>query len=100
VNARDRWQWIDNAACKDKGTDEMFPHEGDAKGIEAARSLCRGCLVRATCLHTAFHDIDGPKPEGMWGGATYGDRDEVLKIVANRKRKSRPRKSRAKPPID
>jgi WhiB family redox-sensing transcriptional regulator len=86
VNARERWQWIDHAACKDLGTDKMFPHEGDKVGVEAARAVCAGCLVRNTCLHTVFHDIAGPKQDGVWGGATYEDRVEVIKIVSNRKR--------------
>jgi hypothetical protein len=68
------------------GTDEMFPHEGDVKGIEHARATCAGCPVRDTCLHTVFHEITGPKQTGVWGGSTYDDREQTLRAVANRKR--------------
>ncbi len=93
MSARDRWQWIDGAACTapDVDPDVFFPHEGDTepnrKAQERAKEICRGCVVRDTCLHTVFHDIAGPKQEGVWGGATYEDREDVRREVAKRKRR-------------
>jgi WhiB family transcriptional regulator, redox-sensing transcriptional regulator len=99
VNARDRWQWTDNASCRDEDPELFFPPEGDPvngkppgpdakKQQDKAREICAGCPVKSTCLHTAFHDISGPRVEGVWGGALGRERDTALKIVARRRQRA------------
>lgn len=91
--------WLDDAACRDVHPDVFFPQEGNtAQNLEAqqtARAVCASCPVRDMCLHTGFRapgtaleGAAGGKVEGVWGGATVGDRDTVRRELANRRRRA------------
>ncbi len=53
--------------------------------VELAKSLCRGCPVRAGCLAGA---IERQEPWGVWGGEVFVDGA----VVARKRGRGRPRK--------
>lgn len=61
----DREQFGDNAMHA------MFPTDGNADGIEYAKSICSGCSVRIECLEWAF---ENGEQSGVWGGLTTEER--------------------------
>lgn len=73
-------EWMHSAAC-DGTTDQMFPHDSDAVGIEIAKEVCGPCPVRSECLKSA---LDRSEPYGVWGGLTSDERQELKRRV-NRK---------------
>jgi WhiB family redox-sensing transcriptional regulator len=68
--------WTGKAACKvecDAGRADprwWFPDQGESNGprAEAARVICRSCVVRAECMAWAVKHFES----GIWGGV--GDR--------------------------
>jgi hypothetical protein len=67
--------WARDAACKDVAEEEIdrlfFPERGH--GANAARKLCRTCLVREECLQYALGNGDA-SAAGVWGGTTPKER--------------------------
>lgn len=53
--------------------------------LEAAKSLCAGCPVRARCLRSA---LDRAEPWGVWGGEIF---DGGI-VIARKRPRGRPRK--------
>lgn len=56
--------------------------------VELAKSLCRQCSLRPTCLTTA---IQRREPWGVWGGEVFDDGI----VVARKRGRGRPPKSGA-----
>ena len=55
--------------------DLFFPvSEEDTDRIEAAKTICSHCPVRAACLQFALRQGED---EGIWGGLTAAERREV-----------------------
>ena len=67
-------EWRQLAACK--GEPEIF-FSDDERSLARARSLCRGCEVRADCLEAAL--AAGPNLYGLWGGLTQAERRQVVR---------------------
>lgn len=66
---------------------DLFFAEAPAD-VEAAKALCAGCPMRASCLAGA---LDRREPWGVWGGELFVDG-----LVVPRKRpRGRPRKEAA-----
>jgi WhiB family redox-sensing transcriptional regulator len=65
-----RPNWQADALCRE------YPQLGwfstTAKGLQAAKAVCAGCLVRAECLSYALAD---PSLTGTWGGLTAQERN-------------------------
>lgn len=76
-------EWTKNSACATFPIPNMFPAEGDHKGIAAAKSVCGGCPVRAQCLATA---LDDGEPHGVWGGLSAEERVAVRRNNSRRAR--------------
>lgn len=74
------YQWTQQARCSKTSASVMFPHDGDAAGIEYAKSLCAECPVRAQCLADA---LEHGEQWGIWGGLTTNERKKL-----NRRRKT------------
>ena len=60
---------------------ELFfyePYQGltPAEAIEAAKSLCAECPIRAQCLQVA---VETKQPLGVWGGLTPEERKALRK---------------------
>lgn len=56
--------------------------------VERAKALCKGCPLQALCLQTA---LETQEPWGVWGGELI----ENGKILAQKRRRGRPRKNPA-----
>ena len=64
----DRPEWHRWAACRGQDPDLFFPVRGD--DIEAARSFCLSCPVKAVCQeHGLRHEH-----HGIWGGLSERQR--------------------------
>jgi WhiB family redox-sensing transcriptional regulator len=70
---RERPDWMEQAACKNK-TDLFFPGEHGGAEIAAARRICAACPVRDACLTYA---LDYGEKDGIWGG-TSGEQRNAL----------------------
>ena len=66
--------WRDDAACGDSDPELFFP-DGDTVSmrlqVKAAKAICRGCPVSATCLSWA---LASGQEFGIWGGLTEDER--------------------------
>ena len=75
----------DPAPCRVNDPELWFAESPD--DVEQAKTLCRGCPVRADCLSSA---LDRQEPWGVWGGELL-----LHGVVIPRKRpRGRPRKIR------
>lgn len=63
-------EWSRYAVCS-MSLVNMFPSDGDAKGIELAKENCQVCPVRAECLREAY---ENGEQWGVWGGLTTEER--------------------------
>jgi WhiB family transcriptional regulator, redox-sensing transcriptional regulator len=77
----DELKWQDFAACADLDTPHMYPADKDTRGVELAKSVCKGCPVRSECLAYA---MGRGERFGVWGGLTTTERNNL----ARRKRRS------------
>lgn len=68
------WQRYMN--CEDIRQDLMMEPEDYDGGIEAAKAVCRGCVVKEECLEYA---LENPGRFGIWGGTTDDERREIRK---------------------
>lgn len=68
-----RPDWRAAAACRDADPELFFPDgDGSARAqVKAAKLICRGCPVSATCLSWALAD---GQEAGIWGGLTEDER--------------------------
>lgn len=57
------------AACREMDPNFFFPH--DARGVQAARLVCKQCIVREECLEYAL--VKGIE-HGVWGGESERER--------------------------
>lgn len=69
--------WRDRAACRGAEVTVFFPDAGDAAGIAEAKEICGSCLVAPECLSYA---VETNQTEGIWGGATWGERRRLRRI--------------------
>lgn len=73
-------QWTLQAACTDL---DMFPADGDSRGIRDAKAICQGCPVRFECLTAA---LDNGEQFGVWGGLDANERSSVRRVESRRAR--------------
>lgn len=68
----DKFQWMDQAACKNHPTHIFYPEPGslNTPNTRLALSICNDCPVRNNCLD---HAITNREP-GIWGGQTEQQR--------------------------
>ena len=75
----DMTSWRDQAACRGLDPTRFFPDEGDYVGVERAKQTCAPCPVAWECLSYA---VWSNQTEGIWGGATRGERRRYRRLVA------------------
>ena len=79
-----RLHWRDDAACGDADPELFFP-DGDTVSIrmqvKAAKAICRGCPVSATCLSWA---LASGQEFGIWGGLTEDERHRLQRRLGRR----------------
>ena len=64
--------WRSWAACKGMSPSLFFPPDGDTVLAERAKEVCRGCVVRPSCLEAHL----GEK-FGVFGGTTESERRRI-----------------------
>lgn len=69
--------WRDRAACRGAEVTVFFPDAGDSVGIAEAKEICAACPVSGECLSYA---VETNQTEGIWGGATWGERRRLRRI--------------------
>lgn len=74
---------LETANCSDlpaEEIDKMFFNEEDPEAVAEAKAFCAGCPVAYTCLVQALKTQPGIiSTEGVWGGSTTADRQELRK---------------------
>jgi WhiB family redox-sensing transcriptional regulator len=66
-----RWDWRDDAQCREVPPELMWPGDGDNWGARDAKAVCHRCDVRTQCLEWAVEHYEN---EGIWGGMTPRER--------------------------
>ena len=72
------WGWQANGLCRSHDTATFYPEGSSAAKsatVDKAKSLCRRCPVRTTCLD---HALRTREPHGVWGGFTPTERARML----------------------
>ena len=73
--------WQQRGLCRAQDSEIFFPpahfeHKPEREAREAkAKAICSECPVRIECLTWA---LDVREPHGVWGGASEGDRKQML----------------------
>lgn len=74
-------EWQQRGSCRAVDSEVFFPpmhfeHKPEREAREAkAKAICDGCPVRIECLTWA---LEVREPHGVWGGASEGDRKQML----------------------
>ena len=84
-----RPNWRRDAACADADPELFFP-DGDIRSAraqaKAAKLICRGCPVSASCLNWA---LASGHEHGIWGGLTEDERRRLhrrgLRLLVSRR---------------
>ena len=71
--------WFKEALCAGYPTDVFYPST-DSEASEA-KSICRKCRVRKSCLEWA---IVMREENGVWGGASEKERPRLRRKIRNR----------------
>lgn len=66
--------WRQRAACRGVDPDVFYPISDDE--AEEAKSICRICPVRESCLEYALANRER---DGVWGGATERERRRMIR---------------------
>ncbi len=79
VSMRDE-DWRVHAACRGADPEIWFPVKSAASESEQAARICRGCPVRAQCLH---HALAFCEQYGVWGGLNERELRALRKRIAS-----------------
>jgi WhiB family redox-sensing transcriptional regulator len=76
----DVWDWQRLGLCRGRDSAQFFHPDGErgasrSRREAAAKSVCRGCPVRAQCAAQA---LSSREPYGVWGGFTEAERLRLL----------------------
>lgn len=77
----ERDDWRDDAACRDTDPSLFFPVGTTGPAIEqidAAKAVCRECLVQAECLDFA---LTTHQDSGVWGGTSEEERRQMRRKI-------------------
>lgn len=67
-------EWRELRNCRDIPTEVFYPERGDNLGMEAAKSICRKCVVREECAEFALqYDME----DGVFGGLSGNQRRQI-----------------------
>jgi WhiB family transcriptional regulator, redox-sensing transcriptional regulator len=64
--------WQELGACVGINPDQFFPERGAS--TREAKAVCRGCVVRETCLEYA---LTNNEVFGIWGGLSGRERKRI-----------------------
>jgi WhiB family transcriptional regulator, redox-sensing transcriptional regulator len=75
--------WEDFGRCNGiEDPDIFFPERGEANPGEAAKEICKLCIVRRACLEYALLNRE---LYGIWGGLSKDERDAYRRKVSHSK---------------
>lgn len=77
LETRNARTWRNDAACRNRPPHIWFPARGDRRMIDAAKKICRSCLVRSQCLAENIGQVDG-----VFGALTAGERRDLRRADA------------------
>lgn len=70
------FSWMDEALCREVGTNVFFPDAADPhtinKDIADAKKVCNTCAVSAECLEYGLDE-----QHGIWGATTRNERVKI-----------------------
>ncbi len=66
--------WMNFASCRGEDSELFF----ESVHMMKAKKICRSCPVSAECLSFAFEL--GDELQGVWGGMTQKDRQNLRKV--------------------
>lgn len=69
------------ALCAQTDPELFFPDKGDHVSALQAKSICNKCWLIEECLTEA---LQKNIQDGIWGGATYRDRQNILRRIRDR----------------
>ncbi len=75
--------WTLDALCAQTDPEEFFPDKGGSVGVEAAKAICRRCLVTAECLDYA---LTNNEDHGVWGATTARQRRKLRALTTHTER--------------
>jgi WhiB family redox-sensing transcriptional regulator len=77
----ERPDWRDRAACRNANPELFFPDDKrpSRAQVMAAKLICGGCPVSATCLSWA---LSSGQEAGIWGGLTEDERRRLSRVSA------------------
>ncbi|MGU3586529.1 WhiB family transcriptional regulator [Rhodococcus sp. C26F] len=84
----DSWEWQLRALCREEDNGTFF-HPDNERGtersarVQAAKQICRRCIVRSECLR---HALSAGERYGTWGGLSEDERRALH--ARNRKRQA------------
>ena len=70
-------EWMIFANCGDQEPSTFFPKDG--AGVDIAKRICMGCVVREDCLEYA---IVTKQDYGVWGGTSERERRKISAKLA------------------
>lgn len=65
-------EWMIEAKCRGVGPSAFYPSDG--VGVEMAKRVCQGCVVKNECLDFA---IQNKEVFGVWGEASERERKRI-----------------------
>lgn len=68
-------EWTERAACRGMDLAVFFPQ--DRAEAATAKSVCRRCHVQADCLNETLAISPAFDADGIFGGATPGERSDM-----------------------
>lgn len=76
----DEWEWQYAGKCREADPNLFFHPENERgyarkRRAESAKSFCRRCPVRESCL---THALSMREPFGVWGGLSEDERNALL----------------------
>src|SRR5688572_14658755 len=69
-------EWHRDALCQEYPAGWFFTERGENELVDAAKAVCRRCLVRRECLTFALNDPDALH-HGIWGATSARERREI-----------------------
>jgi WhiB family redox-sensing transcriptional regulator len=76
-------EWMDDAVCREVGTELFFPEVGDVSMVHRAKRICSVCSVVDKCLDYGWMD-----QHGIYGGMTAAERQKLRQINNREARRS------------
>lgn len=75
MESSEQVEWMNSGNCNNYEQSVMYPN--DTAGVQAAKVICRSCVIRVECLEYA---LTNREKYGVWGGQSEGARRKILRL--------------------